>query len=73
MTDNLSVADHHAFIWHELYIYIYIYIIRGIDIILIKLPWLENPANTHVRHTEHWTAVSTLLGLISSAYRDLHH
>ena len=24
------------------------------------------------RHTEHWTAVSTLLGLISSAYRDLH-
>ena len=26
-----------------------------------------------MRHTEHWTAVSTLLGLISSAHRDLHH
>ena len=26
-----------------------------------------------MRHTEHLTAVSTLLGLISSAYRDLHH
>ena len=24
-------------------------------------------------HTEHWTAVSTLLGLISSVHRDLHH
>ena len=41
--------------------------------ILIKLPWLENPANTCMQHTEHWTAVSTLLCLISSAYRDLHH
>ena len=26
-----------------------------------------------MRHTEHRTAVSTLLGLISCAYRDLHH
>ena len=26
-----------------------------------------------MRHMEHWTAVSTLLGLISSAYCDLHH
>ena len=26
-----------------------------------------------MRHTKHWTAVSTLLGLISSAYCDLHH
>ena len=24
-------------------------------------------------HANHWTAVSTLLGLISSAHRDLHH
>ena len=24
-------------------------------------------------HAKHWTAVSALLGLISSAYRDLHH
>ena len=57
------------------HIYIYIYIIcnRGIDIILIKLPWPENPANIYMRHTEHWTAVSSLLGLICSAYRDLHH
>ena len=47
-------------------IYIYIYI-------LMKLPWLENSANTSMQHIEHWTAVSTLLGLISSAYRDLHH
>ena len=28
-------------------------------------------ANTYMRHTEHWTAVSILLGLISCAYRDL--
>ena len=40
---------------------------------LIGLPWLENPASTSMWHTEHWTAVLTLLGLISSAYRDLHH
>ena len=25
------------------------------------------------KHSEHWTAVSTILGLISSAHRDLHH
>ena len=50
------------------YIYIYIYLY-----IFIELPWLENLANTYMRHTEHWTAVSTLLGLISSAYHDLHH
>ena len=46
------------------HIYIYIYI--------LELPWQENPANTYMWHTEHWTAVSTLLGLISSAHRDLH-
>ena len=40
---------------------------------LIKLPWLENSANTYMWHTEHWTTVSTLLGLISSAYLDPHH
>ena len=45
----------------------------GIDIKLIKLPRLENSANTYMWHTERWTAVLTLLGLISSAYRDLHH
>ena len=37
----------------------------------IELPWPENPANTYAR--KHWTAVSTLLGLISCVYRDLHH
>ena len=37
--------------------------IRGIDIISIKLPWLDNLANTHMRHTEHIKAVSALLGL----------
>ena len=47
-------------------LYIYIYI-------LIKLPWLEYSANTYMRHTEHWIAVSTLLGLISSAYGDPRH
>ena len=26
-----------------------------------------------MQYTEHWTAVSTFLGLISSAYHDLHH
>ena len=40
---------------------------------MLELPWPENSANTYMRHTEHWTAVSTLLGLISSAHRDLHH
>ena len=38
---------------------------------LIELPWLENPESTFIWHTEHGIAVSTLLGLISSAYRDL--
>ena len=32
----------------------------------------ENTANTYRRQTEHWTAVSILLGLISSAHRDLY-
>ena len=33
-----------VFIWYtDTHIYIYIHIIRGIDIILIKLPWPENP------------------------------
>ena len=40
---------------------------------VLDLSWLENPANTYVRHMEHWTAASTLLGLISSAHRNLHH
>ena len=57
----------------DIYIYIYIYILNwGIDVIL-ELPWQENPANTFMRHTEHWTAVSTLFGLISNAHSDLHH
>ena len=38
---------------------------------LIKLP--ENPANTHMWHTDHKTSVSTLLCLISSVYHNLHH
>ena len=57
-------------------IYIYIYREREREelvLYLIELPWPENPVNTHMWHTERWTAVSTLLGLISSAYRDLHH
>ena len=41
--------------------------------IILELSWLENPANTYMRHTKHWIAVSTLVGLISSVYRDLHH
>ena len=59
----------------SLYIYIiYIYIIFILNVginDISKLSWLENPANTYVQHTEHWTAVSTLLGLISSAQRNL--
>ena len=39
---------------------------------IFELSWLENPANTYMRHTEPQTAVSTILGHISSAYRDLH-
>ena len=45
----------------------------GIDVFSKKLPWQENLARTYTLHTEHWTAVSTLLGLISSVHRDLHH
>ena len=41
-------------------------------IYILELPWQENPAKTYMRHTEHWTAVSTLLGVISSAHHDLH-
>ena len=46
---------------------LYLYLNRRIDVIF-ELSRLENLANTYMRHTEHWTAVSTLLGLISSAY-----
>ena len=42
---------------------------RGI-ILWIELPCPENPASDIQKH---WTAVSTLLGLISSIYRDLPH
>ena len=49
----------------HIYIYIYIYI--------YKLSWLKNPANTYMRHMEYWTAVSTLLGLISRTYHDPHY
>ena len=46
---------------------IYIFFLsRGI-ILWIVLPWPEKPANTYA----HWTAVSTLLGRISSVFRDL--
>ena len=51
-------------IFKETYIYIYI---------CLKLPCPENPANTYMQHTDHRTPVSTLLDLISSSYRDLHH
>ena len=53
--------------WKQNYI---LYLNWGI-IVIFELSWLENSANTYMRHTEHWTAVSTLLGFISSAYRDL--
>ena len=33
----------------------------------------RKPGKHSVRHMEHWTAISTLLGIISSLYRDLHH
>ena len=39
----------------------------GINVIL-EVSWLKNSANTYMWHTEHWTAVLTLLGLINSAY-----
>ena len=45
---------------------------EGINVIL-ELSWQENPANTYVRYTKHWTAVSTLSGLISSAHRNFQH
>ena len=41
------------------------------QLLWIELPWPENPPNTYAR--EHWIDVSTLLGLISSIYRNLHH
>ena len=42
-------------------------------IYILELSWLENTANSYMRHMEHWTAVLTLLGLISSTHCDLHH
>ena len=39
----------------------------------IELPWPENPANTCTWHKETLDSYSTLLGLISSVYRDLPH
>ena len=42
-------------------------------IYIFELSWLENPANTNMRHAEHWTAVSTVLVLMGSAYRNLQH
>ena len=45
---------------------IYIFMNGDIEITMIR------KSGTHL-HTEHWTAVSTLFGLISSAHRDLHH
>ena len=39
-------------------------------ILWIEIPWPENPANTYARHTE---TLDSLLGLISSGYRDLYH
>ena len=50
------------------YVYICIYLC-----IFIELPWLENSANTYMRHREQLRAVSTLQVLLSSAYRNLHH
>ena len=49
-------------IWSTFY-----FLSRGITL-WIELPW---PANTYTR--KHWTAVLTLLGLISSVYCDLRH
>ena len=43
------------------------------EIMSIELACHENLASSSMRHTEHWTAVSTLLCIFSSAYRDLHH
>ena len=55
------------------YIYIYIIIIKGRNW-NIKEITMTRKSGTHLhQHTEHWTAVSTLLGLISSAHRDVHH
>ena len=58
---------------HQVYIYIYIY---------IKVEELYCELNYHDQKTwrtpthdirKHWTAVSTLLGLINNVYYDLHH
>ena len=60
--------------WIRAFKYAIFYLLNLIQYIyILELPWQENPANTFMRHTEHWTAVSTLLGLISRAHRDLHH
>ena len=48
----------------KLYIYIYIYI-------FVNWITVTRKSSEHLR--KHWTAVSTLLGLISSVYCDLHH
>ena len=43
-----------------------------LNILWIELPWPENPATLTHDIWKHWTAVLTLLGLISSVYHDLH-
>ena len=72
------------YIYIPFYIYIYIYIQKGIYI-HIYIYWIEElciinwitmtrkTGKHSVWRTEQWTAVSTLLGLSSSAYRDLQH
>ena len=52
---------------------IHIYISSYHASLVIHLYSQKNLAHTYMWHTQHWTAVSILLGLISSAHCDLHH
>ena len=47
----------------------FMYILNG-DIMLEIT--MTRKSGKHLRHSEHWTAISTLSGLSSSAHRDLH-
>ena len=65
---HLSTLFIQRFNWNNRYFFVYNFSISSLLYIRIIMT-----ANTYVRHTEHWTAVSTLLGLISSAHGNIHH
>ena len=71
--DEISSRFQNAVFLQKSCLYVYFLFFRRGIILWIKLTWPENLANTCARHKETWTAVSTLLCLISRVYHDLPH